>query len=427
MAAKYDIFISYRRSSFESAQMIATSLKAKGYKVFIDVESLRGGKFNEQLFSVIGECKDFLVVLPEGALDRCSDPQDWVRLEVCHAMACGKNIIPVMLSGFEWPDPMPFGMEDLKLYQSITAGSKEYYDLTIEKLCKYLKSVPIVKRHLRKLFNTCLWLVPSLLLLFGVLRTASVPYCNMLGLEIINNLAYVDVLMESNNDMIVELNSYMSVLQFSPGTQHLADAKEDVINEIWDQKKQVNFHVKTVDGMRTVRPWHFLLLLSRGINPFEVMMEPQMLKMEYDSYIQCLESTVASLANGGLGYLDVKDLVEYFSINLHSLKSSYYQYLAILDGFPTQTEQALEDCFKSLSAVPTDIVLGLSQVEYENRAKAEMDKAESLIDRLERRIDEKTEAVEQINRKANMLDQMLDNVDSLLSGNEADMATRKMK
>lgn len=49
MSEKYDIFISYRRSSFESAQMIATSLKAKGYKVFLDVESLRGGKFNSKV------------------------------------------------------------------------------------------------------------------------------------------------------------------------------------------------------------------------------------------------------------------------------------------------------------------------------------------------------------------------------------------
>ena len=107
----YDVFISYRRSSSESAQLIATHLRAAGYRVFIDVENLRSGKFNEQLYGVIDQCKDFLVILPENALDRCKDPEDWVRKEVIHAMKKGKNIIPVMLSGFSWPDPMPDGME----------------------------------------------------------------------------------------------------------------------------------------------------------------------------------------------------------------------------------------------------------------------------------------------------------------------------
>lgn len=72
----YDIFISYRRSSYETANLIATRLKASGYSVFFDVETLRSGKFNEQLFSVIQQCKDFLLVLPPEALDRCVNEDD---------------------------------------------------------------------------------------------------------------------------------------------------------------------------------------------------------------------------------------------------------------------------------------------------------------------------------------------------------------
>ena len=68
---KYDIFISYRRSSYETASLIATRLSAAGYSVFFDIESLRSGKFNEQLYEVIDGCKDFIVVLSQNALDRC--------------------------------------------------------------------------------------------------------------------------------------------------------------------------------------------------------------------------------------------------------------------------------------------------------------------------------------------------------------------
>lgn len=62
---KYDVFVSYRRSSSDSANLIATTLRSKGYRVFFDVESLRGGKFNEQLYDVIDNCTDFLLVFPK--------------------------------------------------------------------------------------------------------------------------------------------------------------------------------------------------------------------------------------------------------------------------------------------------------------------------------------------------------------------------
>lgn len=141
MKKKYDIFISYRRTSYDTANLIATRLKAAGYSVFFDVETLRSGKFNEQLFEVIQQCKDFLLVLPPGALDRCVNEDDWVRQEVMCAISSKKNIIPILLNGFIWPDTMPLGMEELKDYQALTASSIEYFDLSIERLRKqYLHS-----------------------------------------------------------------------------------------------------------------------------------------------------------------------------------------------------------------------------------------------------------------------------------------------
>ena len=97
----YDIFISYRRSSYDTANLIATRLKAAGYSVFFDMETLRSGKFNEQLFEFIDNCKDFILILPPNALDRCVNEDDWVRLETMRAMGAKKNIIPVMKNAGE--------------------------------------------------------------------------------------------------------------------------------------------------------------------------------------------------------------------------------------------------------------------------------------------------------------------------------------
>lgn len=74
--AKYDIFISYRRDGGEFlGKSLYDKLTDAGYRVFFDVESLRSGKFNTQLYQVIAECQDFILLLPKGALDRCiTDP-----------------------------------------------------------------------------------------------------------------------------------------------------------------------------------------------------------------------------------------------------------------------------------------------------------------------------------------------------------------
>ena len=111
---KYEIFISYRRDGGDTlAQLIYDRLTARGYKVFLDIESLRSGKFNEKLLNVIEECKDLIVILPPGALERCSNEGDWLYLELSYAMKNRKNIIPVMMKGFEWPETFPEGLEGL--------------------------------------------------------------------------------------------------------------------------------------------------------------------------------------------------------------------------------------------------------------------------------------------------------------------------
>lgn len=118
---KYDVFISYRRDGGESfAMMLKNELKDRGFRVFHDVECLRSGDFNKQLYNEIEESQKVLLVLPPNALDRCIiNPNDWVRLEIEHAMRLGKDIIPIYMRGFVMPTNLPAPLDRLPDYQHV--------------------------------------------------------------------------------------------------------------------------------------------------------------------------------------------------------------------------------------------------------------------------------------------------------------------
>jgi len=138
---KYDIFICYRRhGGFETAQLIDQHLKNLGYKVFLDLENLRGGKFNTQLLEVIRNCKDFIVILPNEGLDRCFNEDDWVRQELECAIENNKNIVPVLLRGFQFPDSLPDSIKDIKNFNGVSASDHQYFDASLEKIRNFLKS-----------------------------------------------------------------------------------------------------------------------------------------------------------------------------------------------------------------------------------------------------------------------------------------------
>ncbi|MCD8364649.1 MAG: toll/interleukin-1 receptor domain-containing protein [Clostridiales bacterium] len=139
---EYQVFISYRREGGESlAALLHERLSRMGYHVFYDVESLRSGKFNTQLLSVIENCTDVLVVLPPNALDRCVSEEDWVRQEIAHALKCEKNVIPVMMRNFFFPDHLPKELEDLPNMEGISANM-EYFDAVIRRIDRLLISKP---------------------------------------------------------------------------------------------------------------------------------------------------------------------------------------------------------------------------------------------------------------------------------------------
>ena len=62
--------------------LLKVHMQLKGFSVFIDVERLEAGKFDNNLLSSIRQAKNFLLVLTPNSLDRCTgdiDCKDWVH------------------------------------------------------------------------------------------------------------------------------------------------------------------------------------------------------------------------------------------------------------------------------------------------------------------------------------------------------------
>ena len=64
MKNDFDVFISYRRDGgIHLARLLHDKLEQRGFRLFLDMENMRAGKFNEQLFTYIENCPSFLLVL----------------------------------------------------------------------------------------------------------------------------------------------------------------------------------------------------------------------------------------------------------------------------------------------------------------------------------------------------------------------------
>ncbi|XP_046719365.1 NAD(+) hydrolase SARM1 isoform X2 [Silurus meridionalis] len=141
-----DVFISYRRTTgSQLASLLKVHLQVRGFSVFIDVEKLEAGKFEEKLISSVQKARNFILVLSANALDKCmgdTGMKDWVHKEIVTALKGKKNIVPVT-DNFQWPDPnsVPEDMRSVLKFNGIK-WSHEYQEASIEKILRFLKGGP---------------------------------------------------------------------------------------------------------------------------------------------------------------------------------------------------------------------------------------------------------------------------------------------
>ncbi len=96
------VFISYRRTNVPWALAIYQDLTIHGYDVFFDYQSIKSGDFEQVILGNIKARAHFLVILTPSALERCNEPGDWLRREIETALEEHRNIVPLMLEGFDF-------------------------------------------------------------------------------------------------------------------------------------------------------------------------------------------------------------------------------------------------------------------------------------------------------------------------------------
>lgn len=164
MDATKSIFISYRREAGSGyAKLIKKHLENAGYGVFLDVDDMKSGHYEEELVRRIDEATDFILICTKDVLERCREEGDCVRAEVLHALKTGKNIIPVTFQGFFMPPGLPEEFGELSRFQQIFYVH-EHADACLTRISNILKSK---KRKGYVLKKTALFLLSVVVLIFA--------------------------------------------------------------------------------------------------------------------------------------------------------------------------------------------------------------------------------------------------------------------
>jgi hypothetical protein len=138
-----DVFISYRRSNgSQLASLLKVHLEIRNISVFLDVDRLVSGKFDNNLLQSIRSAKHFVLVLTPGALDRCYDDhemRDWIHKEVACAIQSGCNIIPVF-DNFAMPDPtnLPETMRAVTSFNAVN-WVHDYQEACVDKIDRWIR------------------------------------------------------------------------------------------------------------------------------------------------------------------------------------------------------------------------------------------------------------------------------------------------
>jgi hypothetical protein len=99
------VFISYRRTDVPWALAIFLDLTSHGFDVFFDYDGIASGDFERVIIDNIRAKAHFLVLLTPSALERCTEPTDWLRREIEAALDNQRNLVPLMLGGFDFGAP----------------------------------------------------------------------------------------------------------------------------------------------------------------------------------------------------------------------------------------------------------------------------------------------------------------------------------
>ncbi|MEZ4667943.1 MAG: toll/interleukin-1 receptor domain-containing protein [Anaerolineae bacterium] len=132
--SKPTAFISYRRQSgWSTARTIHDRLTALGADVFLDVDDINEGRFEDIIKKAIETREYFILVLAPDTI-----ASEWVLKEATYALQHNRKIIPVLVEGFNLADhPLPPELAGIQSHNAITL-TPEYFNAGMERLATFV-------------------------------------------------------------------------------------------------------------------------------------------------------------------------------------------------------------------------------------------------------------------------------------------------
>lgn len=399
---KYDIFISYRRNGgSETAYTIARQLRNAGYRVFFDIDDLGSGKFNSQLYEVIDNCKDFVIILSKDSLDRCEKEDDWIRLETAHAIKNNKNIIPIMLRGFKFPETLPKDINELRFYQGVTILETHYYDTAIDKLKGLLKSKRgITWERYKKQITIGIAIVFLISGCFGYYFWKEQQHFKRLCIEQVMLMTGEFVKMNQNLNTVKSAKSEWDkyALQFLVASpKDTAEIRNTFINAMLHYKGELKPFNESL-GLSDVTSDR---LSRHGIKTEEI-------KAFYSAICPTNYNTSFLVISNLIHYAQVSYASEILNQQAQwdydflylSLKGDYYALLGFLTTMPRSVDSEFYKLRHLIDNFP-DIPVGHSFDEYESLQESIMKALENIITEMGGTLKDNSFMVELINQKYN--------------------------
>ena len=380
MKSKFDIFISYRREGgLELADSIYQRLINAGYSAFLDLEQLNSGKFNTKLIEVIEQCSDFILVLPPNALDRCGDEDDWVRQEVECAIRNRKNIIPIMLRGFEWPpvENLPKSLRELPNYNGISASDHNVFVENIERLKKtFLLSKPGITWKRYKKTVWCLIAVAAV-----VIGTISAIHfnnykkyellCNEIAMTMMtevvkldNNVTAAEGILEEWRDYVKDCNKEDPI--------YLQKGLQNAVDHVRKNLQKLNVLEFTDNEIAILRDNQVEM---EEINAFSGFAE--ILHNDISTYLD----NIIMLSNTSINDFMAKSPEYGYEILVATLKAFYYGTLSIYKTLPITIYDKLHKTTPNM-VILSNIPLSLTKEDYDALQQGAMAELERIVGKM---------------------------------------------
>ena len=146
-----NIFLSYRRDDsrgYTNAIYTMLEYHFDSDQIFMDVDTLvPGSNFVQCLQDAVEACDIFLAIIglrwenieDKKGVRRLENPEDFVRIEIAHALKRGIPVIPILVDGAEMPfsENLPDNLKELALHHAFSIGDHMRSDM--QRLIKALE------------------------------------------------------------------------------------------------------------------------------------------------------------------------------------------------------------------------------------------------------------------------------------------------